>query len=265
MFQNTFGDRGNIVVPVPAPVVPYVPNLVTPSSDMDPVTVGNKEQNLMEAIWPEHGQYGEDINSIWPSHSMNVNPSKPVVRRKQSNSNSGSSADFSDFELLEKEKEVDNRPVIESYVETDRIDVPNKPLIFDLTVGATMGGGSSSKDGGYRIAVGSVGDPEPAYVDQIDMDPNSLAYNLQSAPYGQQYPSFVPDTLSTTLGTDNGPVKQFDVGSDVVYGSGSVGGDVSLDEIRKSFGLENLSDDEMVMLLQEVEASTKPDYDQEYY
>ena len=53
------------------------------------------------------------------------------------------------------------------FEETDRIDAPSEPLVYDILVGADMGGGGKRKEDpkmpDFRLAVGSVSEPEPAY------------------------------------------------------------------------------------------------------
>ena len=90
------------------------------------------------------------------------------------------SADFDEFdELPETDEEyVYEEEYDEGYKETDRIDVQT-PLVID---------------------------------------PNALVYSQQSAPYGKEYPSYVPESFHTMVGTldDRHSSKTFD--TDAFYG-----------------------------------------------
>lgn len=77
-----------------------------------------------------------------------------------------SEADFDEFEIMNDEDNSKPLVAIESYEETDRIDIPNKPLIKDFD--------EDNQNDSFIIAVGSVGDPEPAYHVNAEVDPSSL-------------------------------------------------------------------------------------------
>ena len=361
-FQQDRGDRGTLVVPLSAPVVPYAPKLEIPES-ATPVSYN------IDALWPDHHHHDLQINkgSQGSSSTPTAINNMKAWRKKQRDTttttnnnniksrgnrkrNKAASADFNEFEVLadeeseEQEKKKKRRRKIEAYTEEDRIDVPNDPLIFDFKVGASLGGGEEEEevkvkgassfassqeavkdltgDGPhYRIAVGSVGQPEPAYIhhhhhqqqqqqqqqlgQQSDsrsssgssssssssnslllqqIDPNAIAYTRMSQPYGHQYPSYVSNTMTTLLGTNGGSsslIKNLETSSDVVYGkdsstttssnnsiflsssssstavaatSASGSERVSLDALKETIGMTEISDEELIGMIQEMQA-----------
>lgn len=76
-------------------------------------------------------------------------------------------------------------------------------------------------------------DPGYKETDRIDVqtpliiDPNAFVYSQNSAPYGQQYPSFVSDSIQTMVGTLGDDNKQFATSDHVVYGKFPEGSDAS--------------------------------------
>ena len=95
---------------------------------------------------------------------------------------SESSADFSAFATTEKDTFDEDYVYDAGYQEEDRIDVQQ---------------------------------PMPTMI-----DPNALIYSQQSAPYGHQFPSYIPDTIQTlvgTLGTSDSS-KTFSTDKHVIYG-----------------------------------------------
>lgn len=178
-------------------------------------------------------------------------PEGPIAEAK-----TPAEADFQDFYSVEQnEKPVLN---LEPYQETDRIDLPNEPLIMDFQVGASMGqtkGQSGGEKGGqaqrpFKIAVGSVGQPEPAY---SPLDPHTVTFTKNSEPYGQQFPSYVAGSMQTTLGTSSDHVKSFSTSDDVVYGTQSAdSGDQSLYRLKQRLGLEELEDEDMLTLIEKI-------------
>ena len=73
--------------------------------------------------------------------------------------------------------------------------------------------------------------------DRIDVqtplviDPNALVYSQQSAPYGEQYPSYVSDSIHTMVGTlgQDTSSKNFMTNDHVVYGKFPEGANASKD------------------------------------
>ena len=236
---------------VPSPVVPYVPasqTLPEIPADIPAQNPGAVEKTVPDELTERMDDEYDDYPSYYEYEDEEYNG--PIDSVPQSGSDllsaaiqppkvkSLSSADFDDFVELKdadeeaekrrrRKEERERRKKIEAYTETDRIDDPNQPLVFDLKVGASMGGGQAQGQGQtggkIRIAVGSVGGPEPAYAPDLRIDPLSVTYTANSKPYGQQYPSYVPSSLVTTLGTEVDGEKRFAVGSDVVYGRADAG------------------------------------------
>jgi hypothetical protein len=54
----------------------------------------------------------------------------------------------------------------------------------------------------------------------LTIDPNALIYSQHSAPYGHQFPSYLPDSIQTMVGTQasQDASKTFSIGDSVVYG-----------------------------------------------
>lgn len=102
------------------------------------------------------------------------------------------------------------------------------------------------------------------------MDPVGIPYSLSSQPYGQQFPSYVPNTMSALLGTTTDTVKVLPVDEDVVYGNGSAAEAVeavnstseevpprvitlqTLDRIKSKLGMEGSRDEEVLEVLKEL-------------
>lgn len=55
-------------------------------------------------------------------------------------------------------------------------------------------------------------------IDPPQIDPNALIYSAKSAPYGEQFPSYLPKTMETRIGTSTDSQKSFETGDNVVYG-----------------------------------------------
>ncbi len=273
------GDRGNLAVRVPAPVVPYVP----PATDYYSVTP-RPEANL---------GYRATTASV-------------TTPRQPHPASSASSADFSDFKALKRESGSRGKDkktlVLQEYHETDRIDVPSVGNSLAATpggseeeylfnVGASMGaptGSSRVERKKVKVGFGSVGDPEMAYP-EMKIDPNTLLYSQNSKPYGQQvggsirqkerfmdgicieiaffqYPSYVPDVIETRLDSMGGLVRNLPVGDDVVYGSGGVspppttGSDDApasrlkdrMQKLKVRLGMEGASNGEVIRLLRKL-------------
>lgn len=86
----------------------------------------------------------------------------------------------------------------------------------------------SPEDEDYVYDVGYV---ETDRIDPPTIDPNALVYSANSAPYGEQYPSYLPKTLETMVGTmaNRDSSKNFATGDHVVYGKFPEGADASKD------------------------------------
>merc|ERR1712020_745057 len=54
------------------------------------------------------------------------------------------------------------------------------------------------------------------------VDPNALIYSQKSAPYGEQFPSYVPHSIETLMGSTLNTQKRLAAGNNIVYGRGKV-------------------------------------------
>lgn len=227
------GDRGNLAVRVPAPVVPYVP----PTPGLYGVTP------LPQAEEP-HLDYDYDYTTT----EIEEQDQQVVVDKE------ASSADFDEFQTVKSSKRKrPRRPQLKEFRETDRIDAPthvaskssgNPGDHFVFDVGATMGAGSRKSPSSasvpvHRFGVGTSSAAEAAYpADLSSIDPNALLYTKHSKPYGKQYPSYVPNTIETRLSSDT--VRNLPVDEDIVYGSsGGNPGAVSPEAPTSEEGLRN--------------------------
>ena len=140
------GDRGNVVVDVPAPVVPYVP----------PIT------HQVRRRLPEM--------TVELPKLVTTTTRRPVVKDKTK------SADFSSFESARKPD--DDYDYEEEFFETDRIDVPSL------------------------------------------LDPSAIIYSQSAEPYGQNFPSFISQSIETQLKSTSQDAKKLSTESDVIYGNG---------------------------------------------
>ncbi len=171
-------DRSGVQVPVPAPVVPYVP----PTATMVPSFTSNDLT---------HTGNSEPSSNILPVARPPPNPS---------------SADFSSFETNKQRgnQASDSEDDYDSgYTERDRIDVQT-PLAID---------------------------------------PHSLVYSQKSAPYGQQFPSYVPESIHTMVGTlgTGSSTKTFSTDDSVVYGKFPEGAHAAKD---LNMGLPEIEEEE---------------------
>ena len=106
-----------MAVPVPAPIVPYVPN----------VQSGDTQTTIEEIeSWPNAYLIEEKSNSKAGNFAS---VPRPLSKADVENS---PEADFQEFVLVKKQKK--KRKEIKGYQETDRIDAPNEPLILDFKV-----------------------------------------------------------------------------------------------------------------------------------
>ena len=82
--------------------------------------------------------------------------------------------------------------------------------------------------GDYEYDIGFI---ETDRIDvQSSIDPNALVYSQNSAPYGEQFPSYVPkNTIQTMVGTmgNQDSSKSVGTGDNVVYGKFPEGADAS--------------------------------------
>ena len=246
------------MVNVPSPVVPYVPKHIQGhGSNDDLVSDGSIWQKLqhrpsLRRNQPDYQTSDIKIGSAIPNtksqrakspFSINANQ-KQLSTEKHLKS---SAADFSSFkatnQVAKLNMEVDDYEYDEGYQETDRIDVPSLIEPYAMTpVGIKQ-----------SLAVGSVGHPEypnkvhtPSLKSKIDH--NALVYSSKTAPYGQQFPSYVPHSIATVVGSTLNTQKQLSAGDDIVYGRGRViesneanaQRENSNDKSRKSSDIKNI-------------------------
>jgi len=86
----------------------------------------------------------------------------------------------------------------------------------------------SSTDQDYEYDLGYI---ETDRIDPKQIDPNAVIYSANSAPYGEQYPSYLPKSMATMVGTMNteDSSKTFVTGDHVVYGKFPEGAEASKD------------------------------------
>merc|ERR1712241_575761 len=91
-------------------------------------------------------------------------------------------------------------------------------------VGTHPGASTAAND--YEYDMGYI---ETDRIDQID--PNAVLYSANSAPYGEQYPSYLPKSMATMVGTmkSQDSSKTFVTGDNVVYGKFPEGAEASKD------------------------------------
>ena len=218
------GDRGHIAVNVPSPVVPYVPNNIQQTGlGADMVSDGSIWQNFQKtsrlgAISSKSQSSLNGIQQIYLSKLSDklsndqINEPKPQHVPSHSTQTS-SAADFSSFhepnQTPKLKVEGDDYSIDEGYHETDRIDVPS--LIEPYTVGQT---------------------PKRRPYSKISskVDPNALIYSQKSAPYGEQFPSYVPPSIETLMGSTLNTQKRLAAGNNIVYGRGKVNKSKSIKE-----------------------------------
>ena len=91
-------------------------------------------------------------------------------------------------------------------------------------VGTHPGASTAAND--YEYDMGYI---ETDRIDQID--PNAVLYSANSAPYGEQYPSYLPKSMATMVGTmkSHDSSKSFVTGDNVVYGKFPEGAEATKD------------------------------------
>ena len=256
------GDRGHVAVNVPSPVVPYVPNhlpqpgfkrnIVSDSSIWQKFQESSRlrvsHPNTQNSIIKENsndlekssfnpssggGNTGNPYTSPTLYNEYNEQPTTPqnyIISGQKATFNKASgqssAADFSSFEQTNKgpmlKVQGDDYSYDEGYQETDRIDVPS---LMDTYI-------ASPRPVKNTIAIGSIGGPE--YLNsnsgnnrrtssiKTRIDPTALIYSSKTAPYGQQFPSYVPHSIETLVGSTLNTEKQLSAGNNIVYGRGKI-------------------------------------------
>ena len=135
---------------------------------------------------------------------------------------SAAAADFSAFKTTKDDasiEKLDDYIYDEGYTERDRIDIPSLIEPF----------GANSPLPQQVHAIGSVGSPKypnkhkgVSLIGSTQVDPQALVYSSKTAPYGQQFPSYVPQSMETLVGTTLHRQKELATGDDIVYGRGRV-------------------------------------------
>ena len=210
------GDRGHIAVNVPSPVVPYVPNNIQQTGlGANMVSDGSIWQNFQKtsrlgAINSKSQNSLNGIQKIYLSKLSDklsndqINDAKPQHVPPRA-TQTASAADFSSFhepnQTPKLKVEGDDYSIDEGYHETDRIDVPS--LIEPYSAGRTP-------------------DRRPSSKMSSKVDPNALIYSQKSAPYGEQFPSYVPHSIETVMGSTLNTQKRLAAGNNIVYGRGKV-------------------------------------------
>ena len=215
-YQNNVegGDRGHIAVNVPSPVVPYVPNQSIQHTNMlSDGSIWQKFQQtsgLRRSPQRPENEVSNAQNSL-PSLTSTYDLSHSKV--DQSNQ---FTASRNSLQPTSQHSNVQNRNVL------------SNNLVSDVTSAADF---SSFKDTNHPPALKVQGndnsDDEGFHeTDRIDVpsliDPNALIYSSNSAPYGEQYPSYIPDSMATVVGTTLNTDKQLSSKNNIVYGRGKV-------------------------------------------
>ena len=77
---------------------------------------------------------------------------------------------------------------------------------------------ANDDDSDYQYDIGFV---ETDRIDvQSSMDPSAILYSQQALPYGEQFPSYLPKTIETRVGSSDFDKKTLVSGDNVVYGKG---------------------------------------------
>merc|ERR1712107_518276 len=75
----------------------------------------------------------------------------------------------------------------------------------------------------YQYDIGFV-ETDRIDVQQVGMDPSAILYSQKAAPYGEQFPSYLPKTIETRVGSTSDSMKKIVAGDSVVYGKISESG-----------------------------------------
>lgn len=203
------GDRGNVVIPIPAPVLPYVPRSMSRSLDM----VSAPEENTVTDPWDDAIMKNTGHHVVQPQQSPVVKPQHPVLSEKTQYPDTESrtlgghknSADFHSFQTVSGADDgLKIRKVHDIHLSSQQLE-SDGPLL--LSVGSSLSYGSSGQEPGTSIAVGSVGQPEYLH-------PGMSSSSGTSPAYGVQHPSFIQQSVDTRLGADH----VLELSKDVVYG-----------------------------------------------
>ena len=206
------GDRGHIAVNVPSPVVPYVPNQALEQSDI--FSDGSLWQKLQQ------------------TSGLAKNPQRPVNQVLSSQSNIQGITSTYDF----SHSKVDQSNLITSSLNPQQpsshhSNIQNQKTVAKISDVTSAADFSSFKDTNQppllKVQGNDFSEDEGFHeTDRIDVpsliDPNALIYSSNSAPYGEQFPSYIPDSIATVVGSTLNTDKQLSSGNNIVYGRGKV-------------------------------------------
>ena len=256
------GDRGHIAVNVPSPVVPYVPNQALEQNDM--FSDGSLWQKLQQ------------------TSGLAQNPQRPNNQVLSAQSNIQGLTSTYDF----SHSKVDQSNLITSSLNPQQpsshhSNIQNKNSVAKISDVTSAADFSSFKDTNQppvlKVQGNDFSEDEGFHeTDRIDVpsliDPNALIYSSNSAPYGEQFPSYIPDSIATVVGSTLNTDKQLSSGNNIVYGRGKVldskkGNDETRDlkkNTKASSKLSNLKN--VFMKPNSYEDVTEEDeyYDEEY-
>jgi len=210
------GDRGNVIVDIPAQVLPYVPkhHSIQRSLLVPKTTTGTSRPLYSRNSIAET----KDVTKKDPWEDLIKKNTGSGIKHAHENTEQvyntspDNSADFHSFESIAYNDNLKIRKVHDIQLNPDQLQ-SDGPLL--LSVGSSLSYGPQQSSGA-SVAVGSVGKPEYINAQMLTApDGTSLAYG-NHAPYGKQHPSYVQQEVHTMVGASG--MKKLDTSSDVVYG-----------------------------------------------
>ena len=205
------GDRGHIAVNVPSPVVPYVPKQASKHSDMlSDSSIWQKFQQTSglrrNPTRPENqvSNSQKNIPSLTSTYDLSHSGVDTSYLIKPSQNSLQPTSQHSNVRNTDKKRisDVTSAADFSSFMDTD-----NPPTL-------KVQGNDYSDDDGFHET------------DRIDIpsliDPNALIYSSNSAPYGEQFPSYIPESMATVVGTTLNTDKQLSSSNNIVYGRGKI-------------------------------------------
>jgi len=210
------GDRGNVIVDIPAQVLPYVPkhhsiqrSLLVPKTTTEMTRPLYSRNSILDTKDVTKKDPWEDLIKKNTGSGIKHTNTESQPEYKTSNENS---ADFHSFENIAYNDNLKIRKVHDIQLHPDQLH-SDGPLL--LSVGSSLSYGPQQSNGA-SVAVGSVSNPEYLNAQMLTApDGTSLAYG-NHAPYGKQHPSYVQQEVQTRVGSSG--MKKLDTSSDVVYG-----------------------------------------------
>lgn len=225
------GDRGNVVVDIPAQVLPYVPkhysiqrSLLVPKTTKKPTRPLYSRNSIPDTKDVTKKDPWEDLIKKNTGSGIKhvLLETEPEYKTSEENS-----ADFHSFENVAYKDNLNIRKVHDIQLNPDQL-LSDGPLL--LSVGSSLSYGPKQANGA-SVAVGSVGRAEYINAQVLTaQDGTSLAYG-NTASYGKQHPSFVQQAVQTRVGSSG--MKKLDTSSDVVYGKVSETPSAPMSAIKK--------------------------------